>query len=152
MKLIFRMKKFSVHDAFRNKCNQLKSWESTQVTKQLKLKIISHLIFLKNLHIIYLLHSFECRIYIHPRNTPSLTNVSTQKKWSFPSRISSDLVIFTAEILNGKLYFLCIVYHNKARLSKIFLEKFILATSILLFRWWGVGTVSNYVFLQKCHW
>ena len=140
MKLIFRMKKFSVHDAFRNKCNQLKSWESTQVTKQLKLKIISHLIFLKNLHIIYLLHSFECRIYIHPRNTPSLTNVSTHTKKVF------------AEILNGKLYFLCIVYHSKARLSTIFLKKFILATSILLFRWWGVGTVLNYVFLQKCHW
>ena len=32
------------------------------------------------------------------------------KKWSFPLRISSvnaDLVTFTEEILNGKLYFLC---------------------------------------------
>ena len=89
------------------------------------------------MHIIYLLHSFECRIYIHPRNTPSLTNVSTHTKKVF------------AEILNGKLYFLCIVYHSKARLSTIFLKKFILATSILLFRWWGVGTVLNYVFLQN---
>ena len=38
------------------------------------------------------------------------------KKWSFPLRISSvnvetaDLVTFTEEILNGKLYFLCTLH------------------------------------------
>ena len=39
----------------------------------------------------------------------ALTSVAQHKKWSFPLRISSDLVTFTEEIRNGKLHFLCSV-------------------------------------------
>ena len=55
--------------------------------------------------------------------------VFTAQKWSFPLRISSvnvtkspencDLVIFTEEILNGKLHFVCSVY-----LTVIFLRQY----------------------------
>ena len=48
--------------------------------------------------------------------------LSLHKKWSFPLRISSvnvtklefpaDLVIFTEEIVNGKLHFLCSAFLN----------------------------------------
>ena len=40
--------------------------------------------------------SRELRFYVNPQH----------KKWSFPQKISSDLVTFTEGILNGKLHFL----------------------------------------------
>ena len=48
----------------------------------------------------------------HPNQSNQSYNPHCTKKWSFPLRISSvnvtsDLVTFTEEILNGKLHFLC---------------------------------------------
>ena len=44
-------------------------------------------------------------------------DLTLHEKWSFPLRISlvnvtADLVIFTEEILNGKLHFLCSVINS----------------------------------------
>ena len=63
---------------------------------------------------LYLLHSIKSKPaeltltkYFYDSCFSLSKQVALHKKWSFRLRISSDLVTFTKEILNGKLHFLC---------------------------------------------